>query len=66
VREVVDTIARVAGKPVPVVESPRRPGDPPELVAAPERARDVLGWTCRYAELETIVRHAWAWHEKHR
>jgi UDP-glucose-4-epimerase GalE len=66
VREVVDTIARVAGKPVPVVESPRRPGDPPELVAAPERARDVLGWTCRYAELETIVRHAWTWHEKHR
>lgn len=66
VREVVDTIARVAGKPVPVVESPRRPGDPPELVAAPERARDVLGWTCRYAELETIVRHAWAWQEKHR
>jgi UDP-glucose-4-epimerase GalE len=66
VREVVDTIARVARKPVPVVESPRRPGDPPELVAAPERARDVLGWTCRYAELETIVRHAWTWHEKHR
>jgi UDP-glucose-4-epimerase GalE len=66
VREVVDTIARVAGKPVPVVESPRRPGDPPDLVAAPERARDVLGWTCRYAELETIVRHAWAWQEKHR
>jgi UDP-glucose-4-epimerase GalE len=66
VREVVDTVARVAGKPVPVVESPRRAGDPPELVAAPARAREVLGWTCRYAELETIVRHAWAWHEKHR
>jgi UDP-glucose-4-epimerase GalE len=65
VREVVDTVARVAGKPVPVVESPRRAGDPPELVAAPARAREVLGWTCRYAELETIVRHAWAWHEKH-
>ncbi len=66
VREVVDTVARVSGLAVPTVESPRRPGDPPKLVAAPDRARDVLGWTPRYADLETIVRHAWAWHEKHR
>jgi UDP-glucose-4-epimerase GalE len=66
VREVVDTVARVSGRPVPAVESERRPGDPPELVAAAGRAREVLGWSCRYADLETIVRHAWAWHEKHR
>jgi UDP-glucose-4-epimerase GalE len=66
VREVVDTVARVSGRIVPAVESPRRPGDPPELVAAPARAREVLGWTCRYADLETIVRHAWAWHERKR
>jgi UDP-glucose-4-epimerase GalE len=66
VREVVDTVARVSGRMVPAVESPRRPGDPPELVAAPARARDVLGWTCRYGDLETIVRHAWAWHERAR
>jgi len=66
VREVVDTVARVGGRTVPVVESPRRPGDPPELVAAPARARDVLGWTPRYSDIETIVRHAWAWHDTHR
>jgi UDP-glucose-4-epimerase GalE len=66
VREVVDTVARVSGRMVPAVESPRRPGDPPELVAAPARARELLGWTCRYADLETIVRHAWAWHERAR
>ena len=65
VREVVDTVSRVAGRPVPVVEAPRRAGDPAELVAAPGRAREVLQWTCRYSDLETIVRHAWAWHEKH-
>jgi UDP-arabinose 4-epimerase len=65
VREVVDTVSRVSGKKVPVVESPRRAGDPAELVAAPARARDVLGWTCRYSDLETIVRHAWTWHDKH-
>ena len=66
VKEVIDTVARVGGRRVPAIESPRRPGDPPELVAAPTRARDVLGWACQYPDIETIVRHAWAWHEKHR
>jgi UDP-glucose 4-epimerase len=63
---VVDAVSRASGKTVPVVESARRAGDPPELVAAPGRAREVLGWTPRYSDLETIVQHAWAWHEKHR
>jgi UDP-arabinose 4-epimerase len=66
VREVVDTVARLSGRPVPAVESSRRPGDPPALVAAPARAREVLAWACRYPELETIVGHAWAWHDTHR
>ena len=66
VREVVEAVSRVGGRTVPAVESPRRAGDPPELVAAAARARDVLGWTCQYDELETIVRHAWAWHAKQR
>jgi UDP-glucose 4-epimerase len=65
VKEVIDTVAREGGRPVPAMESARRAGDPPELVAAPTRARDVLGWTCRYPDIGTIVRHAWAWHEKH-
>src|SRR5688500_17310403 len=64
VKDVVDAVARVSGRRVPTVESDRRAGDPPELVAAPGRARDVLGWTCRYPDLDTIVGHAWAWHEK--
>jgi UDP-glucose-4-epimerase GalE len=66
VKEVVDAVARVSGRQVPAVEAARRAGDPPELVAAPDRARDVLGWTCKYADLDTIVGHAWAWHEKHK
>jgi UDP-arabinose 4-epimerase len=65
VREVVEAVARVGGRSVPVVEAPRRPGDPAELVAAPGRAQQVLGWTSRYA-LERIVEHAWAWHEQRR
>jgi UDP-arabinose 4-epimerase len=66
VRDVVAAVEQVSRRTVPAVASPRRSGDPPELVAAPGLARDVLGWTCQYAEMETIVRHAWTWHEQHR
>jgi UDP-arabinose 4-epimerase len=66
VREIVNAVAGVSGRIVPVVESARRPGDPPALVADPARAREVLGWACQYADVETIVRHALAWHEQHR
>ena len=62
VRSVIDAVNRVGGKNVPFEEAPRRAGDPPELVAAPGRAREVLGWSCRYAALEVIVEHAWKWH----
>jgi len=62
VRSVIETVNRVGGKKVPFEEASRRAGDPPELVAAPGRARDVLGWSCRYAALEVIVEHAWKWH----
>jgi UDP-glucose-4-epimerase GalE len=64
VREVIETVGMVAGAPVPHVEQPRRVGDPPELVADPSRARQVLGWTPRYADLRTIVEHAWRWHTR--
>jgi UDP-arabinose 4-epimerase len=62
VREVVNTVARVGGRPVPAVESPRRAGDPAALVADPSRARSELGWQCRFPELDVIVQHAWQWH----
>jgi UDP-glucose 4-epimerase len=64
VREVVNTVARVGGRPVPAVESPRRAGDPASLVADPSRARSVLGWQCRFPELDVIVQHAWQWHSR--
>src|SRR5262249_24870476 len=62
VRAVIDTVSRVGGRKVPLDLARRRAGDPPELVAAPGRARDVLGWSCRYAALDLIVEHAWKWH----
>ena len=62
VRSVIETVNRVGGKKVPFEQASRRAGDPPELVAAPGRAREVLGWSCRYAALDVIVEHAWKWH----
>ena len=63
VREVIDAARRVTGREVPVVESPRREGDPPRLVADARRAREVLGWTPGRPELEDIIGSAWAWEQ---
>jgi UDP-glucose 4-epimerase len=65
VREVIRTVEEVTGKPVPVKEGPRRPGDPPVLVAAAEKVRRELGWQPRYTELRPIVETAWNWHRNH-
>lgn len=63
VREVIDTVGRVTGAPVPHSIGPRRPGDPARLVASSGRARQELGWTPKMGDLETIVRTAWRWHQ---
>ena len=62
VREVIGAVKAVSGRDVPFDLAPRRAGDPPELVAAPARARDVLGWSCQYGDLATIAEHAFKWH----
>jgi len=59
VLEVIRTAEEVTGKKVPYVVGPRREGDPPALVAASDRLRDTLGWRPQYADLRTIVEHAW-------
>ena len=61
VRQLLDAVGRVAGRAVPVVEAPRRTGDPPVLVARAERARRELGWTPRHTDIANIVRSAWRW-----
>jgi UDP-arabinose 4-epimerase len=62
VREVITTVERVGRRSVPVRVAPRRPGDPPALVANAQRAHSVLGWRPRFADLDVIVRTAWDWH----
>jgi UDP-glucose-4-epimerase GalE len=65
VREVLETVAEVTGLKVPAREGPRRPGDPPALVASAEKARAELGWAPHYTELRPIVQTAWNWHRRH-
>ena len=62
---VVDAARRVTGGQIPAVARPRRPGDPPELVAAAGRAATMLGWRPRHSSLEEILASAWAWHQAH-
>lgn len=62
VREIVEAVERITDRPVPVRESPRRPGDPPALVADSSRAESVLGYMPRHSDLETIIETAWRWY----
>jgi len=65
VREVIRMCEQVTGKTIPAIEKPRRPGDPPKLVAAARKAITELGWKPRFAKLEDIVATAWAWHRRY-
>ena len=65
VREVIETAEQVTGKPIQVVESGRRAGDPAVLIASSEKARKVLGWNPQHADLPEIIASAWKWHSTH-
>jgi UDP-glucose-4-epimerase GalE len=62
VRQVIAMVEQVGGRKVPNVESPRRSGDPPVLLAAIARAERELSWTPRYSNLDVIAQSAWRWH----
>jgi len=64
VRDVISAVGKISGRTVPVLESDRRPGDPPALIADPQLGRSVLGWAPSRSDLLTIVRTAWGWHQK--
>jgi len=65
VRQVIETGRQVTGKPITAIESPRRPGDPAELVASSAKIRKELGWEPKYGDLPTIMRTAYNWFESH-
>ena len=59
VLEIIEAAKKATGQPIEVKIEPRRPGDPAKLVANTQKARDVLGWTPRYTDVEEIIRTAW-------
>ncbi|HEY5622575.1 MAG TPA: NAD-dependent epimerase/dehydratase family protein, partial [Gammaproteobacteria bacterium] len=64
VREVLDKVGEVAGCPLNIKETGRRPGDPPTLIARADKVRDVLGWEPRYDDLTAIVSSSLNWERK--
>lgn len=65
VRQILQTAEKVTGKKIPVEYGPRRPGDAVALYADAGAAKKLLNWEARFKDPESIIRTAWAWHEKH-
>ena len=65
VRDILQSIERVTGRPVPYTVGPRRDGDPPALYTSSARIRRELGWAPAFEEVDTIVETAWKWRERH-
>ncbi len=64
VREVIEAAQTVTQRQIKVTERERRPGDPPVLVGSSDKAQKILGWQPQYPDLETILTHAWQWHQQ--
>ena len=65
VKEVIDTAREVTGHLIPAKVTPRRAGDPAQLIASSDKARTVLGWNPQHADLKEIIGSAWNWHKTH-
>ncbi len=63
--QVIRAVEKLTGRPVKVIERPRRAGDPPALYADSAKARRELGWTIRFPTIEDIAATAWKWHQAH-
>jgi UDP-glucose 4-epimerase len=64
VKEIIDTCREVTGHEIPVIEKPRRAGDPPRLIAASEKIKRELGWEPKHQNIRAIIESAWAWHQR--
>jgi UDP-glucose 4-epimerase len=64
VREVIAAAKKVTGRKIDIVEKPRRPGDPPRLIASSEKIKRELGWQPQFQSIEEIIESAWKWHQK--
>ena len=64
VQEIVEACRKITGRKIGTVEKPRRPGDPPRLIASSEKIKKELGWQPQFQSLDAIIKSAWAWHQK--
>lgn len=64
-KQMLEAAREVTGKPIPAKMAPRRPGDPGSLVAASDKAREILGWKPKYDDVHDIIATAWKWHSTH-
>ena len=64
VRDVIDSCRKITGRNIDIVEKPRRPGDPPRLIASSEKIKRELGWQPQVQSLDAIIESAWKWHQK--
>ncbi|HET9418005.1 MAG TPA: UDP-glucose 4-epimerase GalE [Chthoniobacterales bacterium] len=64
VREVINCCRKITGRKIDIVEKPRRPGDPPRLIASSDKIKRELGWKPQFQSLEAIVESAWKWHQR--
>ena len=65
VLEVIEAAREITGHPIPVIEAPKRSGDPARLTASAQYAKQELGWTAQYTDIKDIIRTAWEWHQNH-
>lgn len=64
VRQLLEAAERITGRTIPHVDAPRRPGDPPDLVASAEKIGKELGWTAQHSSIDNILKTAWEWQKK--
>ncbi len=65
VREIIQAVEKITGRQVPVIEAPRRAGDPPALFADSSKAQKELGWKPKFGDAESVIATAWKWHQSH-
>lgn len=64
VLEILNTCEEITQQTAQVIDGPQRPGDPPKLIANPNKAKRLLKWTPQYSDLPTIIQTAWQWHKR--
>lgn len=65
VKQIVESVERVTGKPLPIAYGERREGDPPALIADTTKARELLDWTPSHSTMDEMIGSAWSWMQRH-